>query len=156
MSRQIFWNQKSSKKTAYFRPMCCNRSIDIYNCVDKTISWSPYKKQDLNTKVARRRGKRTCSSVINFSATLGSWLGVALDPWWLAWLVAGHEGWRAPQNAAAGFPPIESIMFEPCTCIIVHIYSRALAFSSFHQNLIHRLVWGQTGASFNISNNWEC
>ena len=82
---------------------------------------------------------QTCSSVINFSATLGSWLGVALEPWWLAWLVAaGHEGWRAPQNAAAGFPPvIESIMFEPCTCIIVHFYSPTplLAFTKSYSDL---------------------
>ena len=82
-----------------------------------------------------RKKKRTCSSVINFSATLGSWFGVAFDPWWLAWLVAGHEGCRAPQNAAAGFPPIESIMFEPCTCIIVHIDSLKL-FSTLHKSLI--------------------
>ena len=65
----------------------------------------------------------TCSSVISFSAILGSegllWAEAPEPLWAPEWLVAGQEECLlAPQNAAAELPPI-SIMLEPCTCIIL-------------------------------------
>ena len=66
----------------------------------------------------------TCNSVISFSATFGSeWFAAAPPATEWEWEVAGQEAWRAPQNAAAEFPPM-SIMLDPCTCIIVHITSQ--------------------------------